>query len=814
MAILAAILCFAVSCTISEDNGQPVDPGTLPPGITDPGGNEPVVTVIETDFSSASIGIGDTLSIEIRVLSGTAASLAGVVAGQRVRITRSGDTTWYQDIRTRTGGFATYEFFSQDTGTVNLTFTYTNNATADVAVRVTANPTRQMTINAAPSVLPADGSSRSVVTVQVKNQTNNPIIGDTVRFSSWGGLITAESVTNSDGRATATLTSDRRNMIDTVTATLKSNGNTVQIVVEFSGVTISAAATPASLNPNDRDSSIILATLRDAANNPIVGERVTFSKSLGGTVLASIDSTTNSRGEARVVVKGSESGTEIITVTAAGAETHTAIIFTDQNITITPDNAHNRYVADAGQTSIFHIHYTQGTGAGINTSLREEDFLEVAVTLGFFNGEPHENNIIFSQILDTDQEGRVTITINNPLFSSQGTVFVRGRSNGVFASSTYEVYFRATNVTNIELKGTPFVIGINGGRTEIIATAYDINGNRARGIEIAFNMLNGPGGGEFLDPPTATTGSDGTARTYFVAGSIPSPFQKNVLIWASHYGYIFSSDTVRVTIAGPPKYITLRRNIDRITAQAATYGKEVAAIVSDINNNPVPDGTVVTFRALVTGYQYYGKLGRFERQPLSGEWTPIIDTVAFRVSSEHLDTTRPYRPLRFNDVNGNGIPDRGDWIEPCYPDTDCGPGQFIDLDNDGRRTTAEWIDTTDAAFLLFASQGGNVNHIYSMFQIVNGSPVYTYDPSIPAHLQTFFDIDRNRNGLPNPRTNVLIERTVQTVDGIADNILRYGQSDANRIVVRLWAECQGIVSDPHEFVPPMLEGARNWDPFE
>jgi hypothetical protein len=68
-----------------------------------------------------------------------------------------------------------------------------------------------------------------------------------------------------------------------------------------------------------------------------------------------------------------------------------------------------------------------------------------------------------------------------------------------------------------------------------------------------------------------------------------------------------------------------------------------------------------------------------------------------------------------------------------------------------------------------------------------------------------FDIDWNQNGIADPHTAVSITRTVQTVGGKATNMIIYGQSDALRIEVMIWAESQGVVTEsPEKLVLPIV----------
>jgi hypothetical protein len=52
---------------------------------------------------------------------------------------------------------------------------------------------------------------------------------------------------------------------------------------------------------------------------------------------------------------------------------------------------------------------------------------------------------------------------------------------------------------------------------------------------------------------------------------------------------------------------------------------------------------------------------------------------------------------------------------------------------------------------------------------------------------------------------VSILRTGQTVSGKAVNTILYGQSDASRVEVMVWAECQGIkTQSPAQLILPII----------
>jgi hypothetical protein len=807
-AALAAVLLLALFCTINDDNGNPVEPGMPPgggggtvvgggsgPGDSTGGGGGKVTLVPAIIADNGYAGVGDTVQIIVTLLADTAKG-AAVISGGNIKVSaaRSGDWAAPSVLTTNTNGQAILKFSSGTEGTARIKLTYGSAAERNVDIEVTDDPPRNITISASPAVLPADGSSKSVITVQVKNNENNPIVGDVIKFSTNMGLITAEGTTDAEGKATAQLTSEQRNALATITATLKSDGaRSVKIAVEFSGVTITTSVSPETIKPDTSETAEVEARLFDASKNPIVGEKITFIKKDAKTKFVSVDTmkmtvtdsslttTTNNRGVASCVIKSeAKSDGEWIFVRGAGAKDSVRVNYSGQIITVKRSGGDD--YSGNKNTSTFTVKYTESNG---RTAVNDAE-LKVTVTMGTMTGADGADSakVIFAKVLTLapGDNGEKEFTFNNPDFTGLATIYVKGvAKDGASATYTMQVLFKANGAARIKLEASPNVIVIGKGKATLTATAYDASGNRVSGEVISFNVIKGPGGGEYIQTPTATTSADGSATTDLVAGTIPSMFQ-DVKVVASNYNengraYI-TSDTVSLTIAGTPKHITVRRNIDNISAGTATYTLKLSALVSDINNNPVNDAEV-TFSSEVVGYRYY------MRRPRMEDGACKVDTVPVDVVSEDFYSkgSRPFKPFpSFNDINHNGFPDSR--AEICSAKGD----SIIEV--------KETVSSTD-------------NSIYDIYKIESGRLVVN-GVNIPA-----YDVDVNKNGIPDPNTAVIMARTVTTKNGIADNEIIYGQSDAGKIRIKVWAECQGLVtSSPDEFVLPIAEGAKNWNPFE
>jgi adhesin/invasin len=675
----------------------------------------------------------------------------------------------------------------------------TEMATAETVLQCIT--TRTMTMYALPSVILADGSSTSAITVQVMNEDRNPMVGDIITFASDIGMITGEATTDVNGRAVAILTSDRRNAIASVTATLKKDPTKQQkITVEFAGVEMNAAAAPQSINSSGSDTSLVTVTLVDAMKNPIVGEAVNYCSSCkqAATKIIIVDTATNNRGEAHFKVAGTGTGTDTLVFEAAGARAKTVIYYSSNHLTIDTSSADmstpNSYFANGIDMTRLVITYYKG-----NNDTIPNNPLQVSITLGSL---PKPNDTIFARPCTTGAMGRCTLYVKNPDFADSATINVKAISSTEITSASIKVYYRATIVTQLKLSGTPAVISSNGDRCKLTVVATDAMGNRVSDAMISFNLANGPGGGEFLDPPTMTTGIDGTASTNLISGPLPSNFRE-VWIVASTFNRVFS-DTVRMTIAGPPKYITIRRDIGKLARNPnGTYTNKICAIVTDINGNPVSDGTEVTFSLRVTGYKIYFEKYKFVPTYISSQpWEMVRDTandtkfLPFEDQNDNF-TNDPgedldmdgwanrgedvdglgYHPSQaFEDLNKNGRRDMVPVEDTC---TWCGPGIFNDVNGNGIRDPYEMLKDT-------------------MPNQATAEANWRAGIGFNANIGTYLDYDQCKNGVPEPQTAATIKRTVQTVAGIANNEITYGQSDAWHVQVEISAESKGLVTQSTE----------------
>lgn len=747
------------------------------------------------------------------------------LANKSVQVQRSfkqaggADTTDYILTKTDSSGKCAVTIFAlpyECTMTLQVTAFNTTTDLASATTSLTFMSTRTMVINAIPTVIQADGTSQSTVTVQVKNATNNPMVGDSILFTTNAGMVTALAVTDNNGRAIALLTSDRRNTTATVTATLaKDQTKFVTVQVVFSGVQLTASANPTSINANGKDSSTISITLVDAAKNPIVGEPINFSKQQDSTFIYKPDSVTDNRGEAYCKVYGRGSGTDSIQIVSAGASQKVAITYSSNYLAV-DTTALQPCIANGKDSTALFVAYLLGD----KTTPVQNATIAVSVSMGSFN-----NDTIFAKqfTLVPANNGRITFWVKNPGFAGTATVSAYAKTSAEVTTASFQLYFTASLTRKIVLIGTPAVISTNGGKAQLTAVAYDSLNNRVQNERISFNMISGPGGGENLNPPTVITASDGSAISYLIAGTAQSVFH-GVGIVASNASGV-KSDTVLFTIAGPPYTVSLGINLLKgVDYQDGTFGLPCAAIVTDINGNPVADGTVVTFSLQASGFVYKKLVPNWVEQVSQGAFAcnPYIDTIScilpfldFTNScSGNLATPRGedladncnYDPgPAYEDINHDGIREFNRHGTPVEEVHICSNGsvKFADINGDG-----VWDPIEPLTDPVYQSNYTVLKNDSAYVKLYYKQPISSSDSALLRVLDAMdsayangahfikalgsYDFWWQYQPYPQPDPAVSIARTVQTQNGKAANVIIYGQSNANKVQVTVWAECQGV----------------------
>lgn len=362
----------------------------------------------------------------------------------------------------------------------------------------------------------------------------------------------------------------------------------------------------------------------------------------------------------------------------------------------------------------------------------------------------------------------------------------------VLSPTLGSIEFVSADPTNIGLKGMGGF-----GQTEtstVVFRVKDTTGGAVANATVNFT-LSTTVGGITLAPVTGTTTGDGLVQTIVQAGSVPTPVRVTATIDGTTPPISTQSDQLTIS-TGIPDADSVSLSVDILNPEAFNWDGSTVSFtmrLADRFNNPVPDGTAVSFLteggsiqpncATVNGACSVVWTGQNPRPPGSG----VADgqrgrsgVIGFVLGEE-----------TFVDVNGNGVFDDGDTFtdvgEPYIDENENGVydagERFFDSNSDGVRNGPNgfWNGAL-CAHSTMCDPDGELIHVGQQFPIVmSGSfidiavvspaaaaaggpyPVAGGDPLVLA----FFD----QNGQPPPfGTTISVATTTGTVDNANETI--------------------------------------------
>jgi hypothetical protein len=182
-------------------------------------------------------------------------------------------------------------------------------------------------------------------------------------------------------------------------------------------------------------------------------------------------------------------------------------------------------------------------------------------------------------------------SLGGATFTQTGTITVLGAVAG-------QIAFVSALPQNIALKGTG-----GAGRQESSTVTFkvlDRNGNPVSGQSVNF-ALSTSVGGLSLNPGSSTTGADGIVSTVVAAGTINTP----VRVMATLAGTSITTLSDQLVIStGIPDQNSFSLSTQIFNVEGGNYdgcespvGSRIRVSLADHFNNPVPDGTAVSFTA-------------------------------------------------------------------------------------------------------------------------------------------------------------------------------------------------------------------------
>ncbi len=462
-------------------------------------------------------------------------------------------------------------------GTATLTASSSGfNTSTEVALEAGA-PSTVTVISTPATVVPGDTTT---LRAKVLDANSLPVSGESIRFeittdTSGASLAAVTSVTDENGIASLTYTAGTALGVDTITATVLSNGvtNTVNVTVSSASqivgtVTITAGAASVVVD----DIVNIRAEVKDLNGGLMQGQTVSFTTSSG--TLSSATATTDINGVANVTLTAPAlTGEALVNAEASSVISSTTISFV-------PAAASSLYM------------YVSPSTASVGDTINAEVIVEDA-NGNRLNGEQitvhlYKESVPGSGTFDTVINSASDVTDATGIYT---TSFVVSALYGVSIGNDMQFVAESTNGTTksalITLAASSSSVGavaIATGASSVVvsdtltvrATVTDLNGAAMSGVTVNFTSSNG-----------AITASSSTNSSGIAVATLTAPANTGSSLITAETGGVQSSTTVSF-ISGAISSLTVTSSPNSLDVSGTST---ITATVTD-GANPVVNETI------------------------------------------------------------------------------------------------------------------------------------------------------------------------------------------------------------------------------
>lgn len=426
----------------------------------------------------------------------------------------------------------------------------------------------------------ADGASSQYITATLVTESNNPVAGVTIDFSSTHGIVAKSAVTNSRGQAEALLASPSHAAVAKVMASFKGvYEDTVE--VGFQDPVLVLKSLPMSITAGSTTPAKVLAYVSFADDSPVPDNTSVVFSTTQGTITASA-LTASGIATAQLRPNGVADDQVIVRAACGNTAQTTQMVFTADAPGLVQCRALPDTVASGGTSfSTIAAEVTDAYGNPV------EDGTLVTFSVVAGNGLVTPSGLT---------SGGVATARFTP--SGGGIARVRAACGQAYADAGIVVLAQWPGAIVADPDTAWIAIGDAWDRSQAVITAhvFDSYMNPVdEGTEVSFQIDYGPGGGEYLDDesygygPVEKETSGGMALVTVNSGTKPGTLLMTITA-GDHV-----STAVKVGIAaGLPDSVFITTG-EVVVGPDGVYVLAVAAIVRDAYNNPVENGTAVYF---------------------------------------------------------------------------------------------------------------------------------------------------------------------------------------------------------------------------
>jgi hypothetical protein len=543
------------------------------------------------------------------------------------------------------------------------------------------------------SLLSASGEA--TISAFVKNAANVAMANIPVQFSADSGtLLSAETVTNASGVATAKLSpgSNKANREITVTAKAGVQSGSVKVTVTGSTLTITGSST-------QQLGAAAAYSVRavDSSGNALAGLALSVRSSRGNLVSPTA-LTTDTAGNANFSYTASVSGTDTLTVTGPG--------IMSQSLTVNISAVSLSFISPASNTSV-----NVGSSSSVTVEFLRDGIAQTGETVNFSSTRgavSHKSRV-------TDGSGRASIDVSS---TTAGPAIITAQIVGT-GTTTLPISFVATTPSTITLQATPSAVapnqsGSTANQSTLSAVVRDVSGNLVAGQTVNFNLVSDLSGGS-LSAGTAVTDANGRAEVQFIAGASSTP-ANGVQVSATVAGI---SNTARVTVNSTALFISFGISNEIDNLDPTIYTKRYAIYVTDATGIAVGN-QVVNLSVIPTNYR---------KGTLSWNGVAWVYSAGSPTQCPNEDVDRNGIWTSIKDTNGDGRLTPGNVVAvfPGSVTTDAAGRAYFDLQYGEQ--FVPWIDVQLSAR---AAVSGTESIALTDFSLVGLAADFTTDGISPA----------------------------------------------------------------------------------
>lgn len=522
-----------------------------------------------------------------------------VVPGKNVTLSAGSGSSTITTVNGTTNASGQATFTVKDTKVESVTYTakdttdspnITISQTTTVSFTVGAVSATKSTVSANPTLVTADGTTTSTITVTVLDANSNPVSGKTVSLTAGSGSSTISAPSGSSNASGVVTFTVKDTKAEAVTYTAKDTSDNITITqtaqVTFkAGVAAKLAFSqqPSTTNAGSTITPAVTVSVEDGNGNVVTTDNstVTIAISTGGAFSGT--STLSAAASAGVATFSN------LIPTASGTFTLSA---TDGSLTAATSNS---FTVNAGTLAKFvfaNITSPQTAGTAFNVTITAEDTNGNTVTAFSGNG----NNVMLTStgtlVGAPVTTGSFTngVLIQSVTITNTGSFTITatgnaGHGGGTGTSNSFTVNPGPAATLTVTGYPSPVTAGIAHNFT---VTAKDSNGNVATGYTGTVKFTSTDVQASLPASSTLTNGTGTFSATLKTAGTQS----------------ITATDNATSTITGTQGGITVNAaTAASVTATAGSgqsttintaFATNLASTVKDAFNNPV-SGATVTF---------------------------------------------------------------------------------------------------------------------------------------------------------------------------------------------------------------------------